>query len=327
MYQKLKDHTLFSLGFKDKDQPEDISASYHWDNYALTTKKGRQFYSLLSDELLLSVLRLHAKTTGYSPSQRDLFWVWKVYIKNRFKNWPSALQKAGLPKSAGKNGQTLKRNNQLERRTDELLEQVKMEAIRLGRLPHPKDLPDVCSELKNRIPNWSEVLKKAQINNQFLSNNTTYKIADLENEYIEMLQEVKQLVLTLNRAPLHNEIETDLKKRLIRRCGSWRNVLHQLDLEPVVRIHPFSSTSIKKANNKNRNHRISLHDCCYKVLQVDDQDQSRLDWLYQLSISLGRTPSKKDVPPHIRKQLNKTFGSWINTLYQLGITHLNETVE
>ena len=56
---------------------------------------------------------------------------------------------------------------------------------------------------------------------------------------MQMLDNVKAFAYELGGSPIHGEIDAEVKRALIRRCGSWRNALYQVGLEPVVRIRPF----------------------------------------------------------------------------------------
>lgn len=70
---------------------------------------GRRLYNSFTDEELLDLLRQCAATLGRIPSQKDIFCVYRSFIRRRFTNWPIALRAAGLKepkikKSNEKNG-------------------------------------------------------------------------------------------------------------------------------------------------------------------------------------------------------------------------------
>lgn len=65
-----------------------------WSQY--TGKAGRRLYDSFTDEELLDILRLAADELGHVPSQREIFCVYRAYIRHRFTNWPTALRAAGL---------------------------------------------------------------------------------------------------------------------------------------------------------------------------------------------------------------------------------------
>ena len=49
-----------------------------------------------SDEELLDIIRREAESLGKIPSQRDVFCVYRDFIRRRFGNWVKALRAAGL---------------------------------------------------------------------------------------------------------------------------------------------------------------------------------------------------------------------------------------
>ncbi|SHH98917.1 hypothetical protein SAMN02745823_01798 [Sporobacter termitidis DSM 10068] len=57
---------------------------------------GRRLYNSFTDEELLDILRLTAAELGHTPSQKEIFCVYRAYIRRRFTNWPTALRAAGL---------------------------------------------------------------------------------------------------------------------------------------------------------------------------------------------------------------------------------------
>ena len=59
----------------------------------------RRFASLyreMDDEALLGILRSRAAELGRNPNRREVFPVYHIFLRMRFKNWPSALRAAGL---------------------------------------------------------------------------------------------------------------------------------------------------------------------------------------------------------------------------------------
>jgi hypothetical protein len=57
---------------------------------------GQGLYNSYTDEELLDILRRAAAELGRAPSQKEVFCVYRSYIRRRFTNWPSALRAAGL---------------------------------------------------------------------------------------------------------------------------------------------------------------------------------------------------------------------------------------
>ena len=59
-------------------------------------KPGRKLYASFSDEELLDILRRTAAELGHVPSQKEVFCVYRSYIRRRFTNWPTACRAANL---------------------------------------------------------------------------------------------------------------------------------------------------------------------------------------------------------------------------------------
>ena len=135
-----------------------------------------------------------------------------------------------------------------------------------------------------------------------------------------MLEELRTLARTLNRPPLRSEVEEGLRTALIQRFGSWRSVLYQIDLEPVRRITPFVNAPLHQNQERRRGlHRSDLYDCHYRLFRLDRQTEADLEQVRALTLQLGRPPARREVPPEIRRRLQKACGSWSNALFQLGL--------
>lgn len=66
-------------------------------------KQGRMLYQSFSDEELLSIITSTAQKLGRVPAQRDVFCVYRDFIRRRFGNWVKALRAAELKESKNKN--------------------------------------------------------------------------------------------------------------------------------------------------------------------------------------------------------------------------------
>lgn len=300
---------------KNKEDGKNDVESDIYKKFSLSSISGKRFYKNLSDEQLIHVIIDISKEIGHSPSQKETYWVWREYIKLRFKKWPYALVAAGLPKNAG---MTLEQAQASKRIHDQVIVMIREKAKALGRIPHPKDLPDVCIELGKYMGKWQCVIEEAELNQEFFLKYSLYKIDDLEEEYHQYLQDIYHDAYRLGRAPLRNETDSVVRAKLVNRCGSWRNALYQIGLEPVTRIKPFSSTYVDYRCNKAKHyHQNTLFDCYYKVLNLDKQSINDLVYLKKIATKLGRLPNKKEVPIEIRLRLQKKCGSWVNTLNQI----------
>lgn len=320
--QRLKEILISSLATnEDKDFQKNNHNSQIWKTYAASNPRGNMVYESFTDEELISYIRAEAKRLDHAPAQKEMFWVMRDYVKRRFKRWPYAMKAAGLTSSAGKGGKTMAQIEKENQHLEELLALVRDKALELGKIPHPKDLPEVCMEIRHYYCDWGRVIEAAKIDPKVLNEEAVYKVEDLEPEYLTMLDTVKEHAYALGRSPIHGEIDSKVKQALIRRCGSWRNALYQVGLEPVVRIRPFLGIYIdyRKENNRD-SHSNSLYNCYYKVLNLSDQDKADLAQVEKFYKENQVIPSKKDVPKELRLRLQESCGSWANVLYQIGIS-------
>lgn len=318
---KYKQHLLTVLCRQpDKKYQMGNQNSPVWYHYALGSKEGKKLYESFSDEELLQFLRDTARELNHTPSQKEVFWIMREYIKRRFGKWPYALRSAGLSTSAGKGGVSMEAQDTAKAQRDALLRQVKEKAIQLGRFPHPGEMPQVCRGLKNHYRLWSEVLQAAGVTAKLLNEKSVYKIDDLEPEYLMMLEKVKAYAYEQGRSPAHGEIDPQIKKALIARCGSWRNALFQIGLRPVTAKKPFQNIYIdyRKSENRHR-HTEGTQGCLYKALNLQEEDQALLATLRMMYRKNGKPPLPKDLPKEARGRLHEVCGSWVNTLYQIGI--------
>lgn len=324
-YERLE---MIARECQDLDEGMEDTATEIYRDYSLETESGRLFYQSLNDEVLLDILREKAKELGRSPAQKEIFWVWRAYIRERFRKWPYALREAGLSKSAGRDGKPLSKVLEEREEYQALLMEVCKKAQELCRIPHPGDMPKVSQKLKKYSDKWNDIIFAAGIDSDFFKRNAVYKIDDLEPEYVQDLESIKALAYSLHRSPLKNELPAQMRERLLTRCKSYRNVLYQIGLEPVVRMKPFSATNIYDAEmKKQREHKINLQNCYYQVLNIDVQTERDLCTLYQIWKETEEIPDKKKTCPKLRRRLQKSCGSWANALYQLNymkeVPHLN----
>lgn len=318
---RLKELLIYNVAENaDKNFQKDNHNSTIWKNYATSNARGHSVFESFTDEELLDYIRAEAKRLNHAPAQKELFWVMRDYIKRRFKRWPYAMKAAGLTASAGKGGKTLEQIEEDNKHLELLLAKVREKALELGKIPHPKDIPDVCAEIKKYYNDWGRVIEAADIDPHTLNEEVVYKIEGLEPQYVQMLDNVKAFAYELGRSPIHGEIDAEVKRALIRRCGSWRNALYQVGLEPVVRIRPFHGIYIDYRKENNRDgHTNSLYNCYYRVLNLSEEDKRDLEEVRAIYQQTRVIPTKKDVSKELRLRLQETCGSWANVLYQIGI--------
>ena len=227
-----------------------------------------------SDAELLDILKAAADQLGHSPAQKEIFWVYRGLIKQRFGKWPYALQKAGLAKSAGRDGVPLEAMKEDRQKLEEAMEAIRRKTEELGRLPTMEEMGETIPLLKNRFESWAEVLKAAGINRDWDNGRTVEMLAPFAEVWLKdygkaaknrknqedvlfriekpddrtkkQLAVVRRAARRLGRAPLKNEIPSGLYGELLQKFGSWRNILYQIDLEPLGKNETAEIRRIQK---------------------------------------------------------------------------------
>ncbi len=301
------------------DYGKDNKNSAVFKAYSTSSVMGQAVYLSFSDEELLELLRQEAKRLGHSPAQKEVFWVYRFYVRHRFHKWPYALEKAGLSRSAGKSGKSVDIMLKERRTYQYWLEKVKERALELERPPHAVEMPEACENLKRYFKTWAEVLYAAGVNRNWMRQKVVSRIPDIEEEYKILLNGILKKAIELGRPPLKVEIDQVVRKKLKERCGSWRNVLFQIGLEPVTKISPFSSSYLdEKDQIHNRPHKEILQDSLYRVLNLDQKARKYLIYLRKKAEDLGRAPIKEELSADMVQYLICCCGTWSNTLYQIG---------
>lgn len=295
---------------------EDLNSKVYI-NYSMQTETGKAFYQSLSDTLLLSVLKKRADQLGHSPAQKEMFWVWRVYIKARFQRWPYALKAAGLSKAAGKGGKSLKQSEKEKEEYSRYLQMIQEKAAELCRMPHPKEMPQILEGLKKRGISWSDFVREAGIDRNFFRKRGVYTVQDLNTVEKEQLQALLMLAWEIGRPPLKEEVPKILLQNLMDKCGSYRNVLFQIGLEPIEKKRSFSMKTEEQRTTDEKKHRRVLKECYYQVLSKDIQYQKDIKMLCEWKEKEGRLLERKDIDPETRRRLQKVCGSWENALRQL----------
>lgn len=295
------------------EEPEDTGLRRR---YSPATKEGRPLYEHFTDEELLNLLRAKAQDLGHAPAQKEMFWVFRAYIKQRFVKWPYALKAAGLSKAAGKGGLSLEETQRQKERVKAAVLEVRQAADALGRVPHPSDLPETQKILKKQFQSWREVLDAAGIDPAAL----VRRIPDPDDALRLQLSQLRTLAETLRRAPLRKEVPPALYSALVKRCGSWQNSLYQIGLEPVVQLAPFTGSKLAPWEKPARSsHITALEHCCYKLLWLEAEEEKMLALVGARAAELGRAPEREEVPEEVRELLLAACGSWRNVLFQLDL--------
>lgn len=318
--QKEKLQTLLQAvaSASDMDQGRQETSGFLYQEFSLETQRGRNFYAELEDSVLLELLRERARELDHSPSQKEVFWVLREYIRKRFRRWPYALEAAGLKRSSGSGGRSWSEMEEEKKRYRVLMGMLRQKAKELCRIPHPSDVPELCAELRKYEKDWSVIVQAAGLDAEFFGKNAVYLVENLDETSERYLREIRRKAEETGRPPRKSEVPREVQETLIASCKSWRNALYQVGLEPVARIRPFSSTHIDyRQVSGSRNHSQALYDCCYLLVNPDETTVRDLQKLQEIREALGRDPEKKEVPKELWKRLQKVCGSWTNVLYQL----------
>ena len=92
---------------KEEGTLEDCSAAV-MDTCKISSPIGKCIYESFSDDELKAVLLAFHRDNGRCPAQKEIYCIYKHYIRLRFGNWPWALQASGLKEK--KNKDTKKRH-------------------------------------------------------------------------------------------------------------------------------------------------------------------------------------------------------------------------
>ena len=214
-----------------------------------------------SDAELLEYLKKTADRLGHSPAQKEIDPELRLLIKQRFGKWPYALQRAGLSKSAGKDGISVEQMEEERRQFEEAMARIRELTEELGRLPEMDELGDMVPYLKMRFATWAEVLKASGVDREWSHEESVEKIAPYSGVYLKdygkqsakraseelfkasnhdevtqrQLGIVRRTAQRLGRAPLKSELPSGTYGDLLKKFGSLRNILYQIDMEPLTR--------------------------------------------------------------------------------------------
>lgn len=223
-------------------------------------KKDKQ--KQYSDAELLGILKEAADRLGHSPAQKEIDPEMRLLIKQRFGKWPYALQKAGLAKSAGRDGASLERMEEERQQFEAAMLQIRQAYADLGRLPQMEEMGDLIPLLKSRFSTWAEVLKASGVDRGWSNEKSVEQIAPFSSVYLKdygrtkvkqrpeeplvkvtdldeytrhQLGIVRRTAQRLGRAPLKSELPSGTYGDLLHKFGSMRNILYQIDMEPLTR--------------------------------------------------------------------------------------------
>lgn len=100
----LREQLQYDAERAKKEPQDDLRTDWldpvRWSKYMGET--GRALYETFADEELLDILRREAEVLGHVPAQKEVFCVYRYYIRRRYGNWVKALRAAGLREPKGK---------------------------------------------------------------------------------------------------------------------------------------------------------------------------------------------------------------------------------
>ena len=91
---QLAEDAKHAAELEDPDCRQEWIEPQRWSQYMGAS--GRRLYNSFTDEELLDILRSSAAELGRPPTQKEVFCVYRSFIRRRFVNWPTALRAAGL---------------------------------------------------------------------------------------------------------------------------------------------------------------------------------------------------------------------------------------
>lgn len=291
----------------------------------INSGKGRIIYSGFSDEELCKILIVKAKELRHVPAQKEVYWLYRVYIKRRFGNWPKALIAAGLSKKAGRCGDSyekIKMNEQLEK---ELLSTLRRKAQELGRPPHMHEMKELADYFKYKYNTWAELLDAAGIDNQWKNGEPVYKVRDLSEEEVKLLGYIYKKATVLGRPPMRAEIPAEIREKLKIHCKTWRNILYQIGIEPIQKIRPFNATYLDGRRNKFIKHNELLEGSIFKLVHPDEETVKQLNALKKMAEKLKRPLVKSEIPKEVYCNLISKCINYRNILYQIDLEPLDKT--
>ncbi|QIB69001.1 hypothetical protein Ami103574_06540 [Aminipila butyrica] len=329
---KLKEyrHTLDKLAEKaeaDGQLEYQLQSPEHrkWmEMYKIKSVSGRAVYESFSDDDLCEYIRNRARELDHVPTQKEVYWIYHMYIKHRFGNWPKALKQAVMSTKAGSGGDRYDVVAQREKRCQEILEEIRIKADQLHRPPHLTEMRESIDGLKYKFDTWSQVLEAAGIDQAWKNQHMVFRVPDLTEEELAMLEKIRERAGQLGRPPLRKEIEEDVKAVLKEKCKTWRNILYQIGMRPVEKPKSFTETYLDERKNKDRRHREVLSNGTYKVLSLSQKERAQIESLRELVQELGRPPIREEVPEELYTGLIKACGSYKNMLFQVGATPLGK---
>ncbi|MFV0516662.1 MAG: homing endonuclease associated repeat-containing protein [Aminipila sp.] len=293
--------------------------------YKIKSQTGKFIYEAFSDEELCDYIRKRATELTHVPAQKEIYWIYRMYIKHRFVNWPKALRVSVLSSKAGQDGHSITVIQEREKLCNNRLMEIRKKADELHRPPHMAEMKYCIEDLKYKYETWAEVLKAAGINQQWKNKHMLFVVENFTEEEEKLIEVIKEKVIELGRAPLRKEIEEEVREKLKVKCKTWRNTLYQIGIEPIEKQNTFDTTYLNSKKNKEKRHNEILNGGLFKIVKPNSLEKEYLRKLKNIIKELGRAPLKEELDKNLYEKLMHVCGSYRNILYQVGAEPLDKT--
>ena len=291
---------------------EGISEAYlrqEYRAYAPDKPLGRAICESYSIQELAAILTERAKELGRTPTQQDIFPLYRAYLKRRFGTWPAALRAAGLRYGMEKQSVTADWMAVLIQQPEAgwALLALSERWVTCGVPPLRREIPE-AELLRTHFGAWNQVLMAAKTLDQWLEAHPLHT----EPPEPEQIKELEGLAGRLGRTPLREEVPEPLRLKLRTGWRSWGSILEAAGLTPL--------SGDEEARAKwEYQQRICAGSCLLTLIQAPTAKQSngrvRLE---EICRGLGRSPLRAELSPSLRTELSENFGSLRNALFQLG---------
>lgn len=291
---------------------EGISEAYlrqEYRDYAPDKPLGRAICESYSIQELAAILTERAKELGRTPTQQDIFPLYRAYLKRRFGTWPAALRAAGLRYGMEKQSVTADWMAVLIQQPEAgwALLALSERWVTCGVPPLRREIPE-AELLRTHFGAWNQVLMAAKTLDQWLEAHPLHT----EPPEPEQIKELEGLAGRLGRTPLREEVPEPLRLKLRTGWRSWGSILEAAGLTPL--------SGDEEARAKwEYQQRICAGSCLLTLIQAPTAKQSKLlVRLEEICRGLGRSPLRAELSPSLRTELSENFGSLRNALFQLG---------
>ena len=144
------------------DEEKEAAWRIAYPEFSMASGLGKAICASYSDAMLLEILRRTAEDLGHAPTKGEMFYLYRIYLKSRFRTWPAALHAAGMrqmpiPDLLMPDWVQMQRE---EPEVCEALQDVIDRNHRLGYPPRKRDIPQ-AKILCERFCSWENVIAAA----------------------------------------------------------------------------------------------------------------------------------------------------------------------